>query len=56
LGRHKPASNISRALAVLQEHGLARVDSSSVDVDGNGRPREVWFAVGYDAKKANFAK
>jgi len=49
-GRNKPASEISRALTVLQEHGLARV--SPVLPDGGGRPSEVWRAVG-TTKKTN---
>jgi hypothetical protein len=48
--RHKSGAEISRALTVLREHGLATVSSASRDV--NGRPREIWFAVGNTAKKA----
>jgi hypothetical protein len=48
--RHASTDEISRALSVLQEHGLATVVSSSHD--GVGRPSEVWFAVGGNAKKA----
>jgi hypothetical protein len=46
--RHKRAEEISRALAVLQEHGLARVQSPASD--GSGRPSEVWFAMDSVAK------
>lgn len=53
-GRNKPASGISRALAVLQEHGLAKVDPASPD--GSGRRREVWTAVGSITKKTNLTK
>jgi hypothetical protein len=49
-GRHKSGAEISRALSVLREHGLATVSLASQDV--NGRPREIWFAVGNNAKKA----
>jgi hypothetical protein len=48
-GRHKRTEEISRALAVLQEHGLAKVQPPVCD--GSGRPSEVWFAVGSAAKK-----
>lgn len=48
--RHKRADEISRALAALQEHGLARV--SPPVRDGTGRPSEVWFAIGSTAKEA----
>jgi hypothetical protein len=47
---HKRSEEISRALAVLQEHGLARVEF--LPGDGKGRPRETWFAVASTAKKA----
>ena len=47
---HKRSEEISRALAALQEHGLARVQPQPSD--GKGRPREIWFAVGGAAKKA----
>ena len=40
-GRHKRSSEISRALAVLASHGLAR----SVREQTGGRPAERWFAV-----------
>jgi len=49
-GRHKSAAEISKALTVLREHGLATVNPASQDA--NGRPREIWFAVGNTAKKA----
>jgi hypothetical protein len=42
--RHKSGAEISRALTVLREHGLARLAPPSQDA--TGRPREVWFAVG----------
>ncbi len=48
--RHASAAEISRALSVLQEHGLAEVSRASQD--GAGRPCEVWSAVGSMAKKA----
>jgi hypothetical protein len=48
--RHKRAEEISRAMAVLQEHGLASVQSPASG--GSGRPSEVWFAVDSMAKKA----
>lgn len=48
--RHASAAEISRALSVLQEHGLAVVSPPSQD--GGGRPCEVWSAVGSTAKKA----
>jgi hypothetical protein len=48
--RHASAAEISRALSVLQEHGLAEV--SRTLQDGAGRPCEVWSAVGGTAKKA----
>jgi hypothetical protein len=48
--RHKRAEEISRALAALQEHGLARV--SPPTRDGTGRPSEVWFAINSTAKEA----
>lgn len=38
--RHKDAGEISRALNVLDEAGLARKMSQA---DTGGRPREVWF-------------
>jgi hypothetical protein len=47
--RHASAGEISRALSVLQEHGLAVVNSSQ---NGTGRPSEVWTAVGSTAKNA----
>lgn len=49
-GRHKSSDEISRALALLQEHGLARV--SPPTRDGTGRPSEVWFSVDSNAKEA----
>ena len=48
--RHTSAAEISRALSVLQEHGLAEV--SRAPQDGAGRPCEVWSAVGSMAKEA----
>ena len=39
-GRHKNAAEVSRAVAVLEESGLAR----KKQVDTAGRPKEVWFA------------
>lgn len=42
--RNKTASGISRALALLQECGLAK--KGPAEVDRSGRPREVWVAVG----------
>jgi hypothetical protein len=45
---HKRSEEISRALAVLQENGLARVQP--LPGDGKGRPPEIWFAVGGTAK------
>jgi len=42
--RHRSGAEISSALTVLREHGLAKVGPPSQD--GAGRPREVWFAVG----------
>jgi DNA-binding transcriptional ArsR family regulator len=48
--RHAAASEISRALSVLQEHGLAEVSRGSQDAAG--RPCEVWSAVGSTAKRA----
>jgi hypothetical protein len=48
--RHKGGEEISRALTVLRERGLAKVGPPSQDT--NGRSREVWFAVGGDAKEA----
>jgi len=48
--RHKRAEEISRALAVLQEHGLAKVQPPMRD--GTGRPSEVWFSVYSAAKEA----
>ena len=50
LSRHASASEISRALSVLREHGLAEVSRASQD--GTGRPSEVWTAVVSTAKKA----
>ena len=47
--RHKSGEEISRALTVLREHGLATVNRAAQDV--TGRPREIWFAVGNTAKK-----
>ncbi len=47
-GRNKLATEITRALSVLQEHGLARV--AQAPADGTGRPREVWTAVGCSTK------
>ena len=47
--RHKTSEEIYRALAILREHGLAKVNQVSQEV--TGRPREVWFAVGSTAKK-----
>lgn len=48
--RHASAAEISRALSVLQEHGLAEV--SRAPQDGAGRPCEVWSALGSTAKEA----
>jgi hypothetical protein len=48
--RHLSAGEVSRALSVLQEHGLAILSSPSHD--GVGRPCEVWSAVGVAAKEA----
>jgi hypothetical protein len=48
--RHKRAEEISRALAVLQEHGLAKMQLSVCD--GTGRPSEVWFSISSNAKEA----
>jgi hypothetical protein len=42
--RHRSGAEISSALTVLREHGLAKVGLPSQD--STGRPREVWFAVG----------
>jgi hypothetical protein len=42
--RHKSGAEISNALTVLREHGLAKVGPLSHDA--SGRPREVCFAVG----------
>jgi hypothetical protein len=42
--RNKSAAEIARALGTLQEHGLAR--ATTAPADGEGRPREVWRAVG----------
>jgi hypothetical protein len=50
LTRHKTSEEISRALTVLREHGLAMVNSVSQGV--TGRPRGVWAAVGSTAKEA----
>ena len=47
--RHKNGNEISRALTVLREHGLAKVGPPSQD--STGRPREVWFAVGSTANE-----
>jgi hypothetical protein len=47
--RHASTAEISRALSVLQEHGLAVVNYSQ---NGTGRPSEVWTAVGSTAKNA----
>jgi len=41
--RNKPSAEIGRALAVLQEYGLARV--ASEPQAGPGRPPERWFSV-----------
>jgi DNA-binding transcriptional ArsR family regulator len=49
--RHKSSEDISRALTVLREHGLAKV--SQVSQDATGRPPEIWFEVGGVAKEAN---
>jgi hypothetical protein len=48
--RHKRAEEISRALAILQEHGIAEVRTPTCE--GGGRPSEVWSVVGGAAKKA----
>jgi hypothetical protein len=48
--RHASAAEISRALGVLQEHGLAQVNH--ISPEGTGRPSEIWSAVGSNAKKA----
>jgi hypothetical protein len=52
--RHKRTEEISRALSVLQESGLARVQTPMGE--GTGRPTEVWFALVSPAKKAKEAK
>jgi hypothetical protein len=41
-GRNKQASEIQRALSLLEEHHLARHDQ---DRTGDGRPTERWFAL-----------
>lgn len=48
--RHASAFEISRALSVLREYGLAEVSPTSQD--GAGRPTEIWTAVGGTAKEA----
>jgi len=48
--RHKGGEEVSRALTVLREHGLAKVGPPSQDA--TGRPREVWSAVGGNANEA----
>jgi hypothetical protein len=40
LGRHQPADRIGRALALLLQHRLARMQR----VETGGRPSEMWFA------------
>jgi hypothetical protein len=42
--RHKSGGEISNALSLLREYGLAKLGPPSKDTDG--RPREVWVAVG----------
>ena len=51
--RHQSAVEISKALAVLQEHGLAKVRSAQ---EGSGRPRELWFAVGSTCEKSEISE
>jgi len=46
---HKTSEEISRALSLLQELGLATV--KKLPQDETGRPREVWYAVGCTARK-----
>ena len=48
--RHKTAGEISQALAVLSEHGLAT--SRTVSEKTSHRTPEVWFATSIGAKKA----
>jgi hypothetical protein len=43
LGRHVLADRIGKALALLAEHGLARMAPRTAD--GRGRPEERWLAV-----------
>ena len=45
-GRHKSAARIGAALAALQERGLVAMRREQTD----GRPVEVWFAVGVATK------
>jgi hypothetical protein len=51
--RNQSAGAIDRALAQLQEHGLAF--PKRIPLDG-GRPTEVWFAVDYCTKETNLTK
>lgn len=51
--RNQSAASIDRALAQLQEHGLAI--PKRIPSDG-GRPQEVWFAVDYSTKETNLTK
>lgn len=47
--RHKRSEEISRALAALQEYGLAKLQP--LVCDGTGRPSEVWFSIGSTAQE-----
>ncbi len=40
--RHKRSDEISRALAVLAESGLARCEKHDTD----GRPADIWISIG----------
>jgi hypothetical protein len=44
-GRNKSAAEVNRALGLLSQLGLAKMD---MDRDGEGRPSELWFATPND--------
>lgn len=53
LGRHAKATDIDRALALLQEHRFARYEKGSRVEGEKGRPTERWFSTALTANTAN---
>jgi predicted transcriptional regulator len=52
-GRNKSASEVNRALTVLMQHGLIRLEKENANT---GRPPERWFAVSLSTKETNLTK